>query len=151
MNDINYKKALCQVDYILQNTDKELVNNLPVSFLLWIKENKLVNYVVKITNNISLEEQQLLPETEAILSLIFRKYWATNEEKQSFKEKDKKEFMDIENNKKKLYPSDIKLMLENRIQNYNPYSKNNSLIKVNKKITLFRKIINKIKSFFIKY
>lgn len=151
MNDINYKKALCQVDYILQNTDKELVNNLPVSFLLWIKENKLVNYVVKITNNISLEEQQLLPETEAILSLIFRKYWATNEEKQSFKEKDKKEFMDIENNKKKLYPSDIKLMLKNRIQNYNPYSKNNSLVKVNKKITLFRKIINKIKSFFIKY
>lgn len=151
MNDINYKKALCQVDYILQNTDKELVNNLPVSFLLWIKENKLVNYVVKITNNISLEKQQLLPEAEAILSLIFRKYWATNEEKQSFKEKDKKEFMDIENNKKKLYPSDIKLMLKNRTQNYNPYSKNNSLIKVNKKITLFRKIINKIKSFFIKY
>lgn len=148
MDNINYMKALCEVDDILSNTDESLINMLPISFIKWIKENKLRSYKTEIKNDIPLGSQKLQPETEAIIALIFRKYWSNDEEKNIFDKKDKKEFIELENETSKIYPSDTKTIFNNRKDIKKIPNQNASLDVIKTKTNIFRVIINKIKSFF---
>lgn len=75
MKDENYKNALKEVYDILQNTDEELVAKIPQKFLDFVKENMNREYISNIDYNIEIDNQKLLPETEAILSLIYKSYW----------------------------------------------------------------------------
>lgn len=150
MSDLNYKKALCEVDDILENTDKSLIDMIPISFLKWIKDNKLKDYKTLIKNDIPIEKQELQLETEAIISLIFRKYWSTDEEKREFAEKDKEEYLTEEELKRQQYTVDLKEMLKNtrKKEVTEMEQESNALIEVKKEEGIFRKIINKIKSLF---
>ena len=49
------------------------------------------NYKTNIRIDVDIDKQKLSKETEAILALIYRSYWATDEEKNEFKEKKIKE------------------------------------------------------------
>ena len=91
MTNQSYEMALTEVDEILSNTDIQLVNKIPIAFRNLIKENKSKDYKPSIDKNKPIDQQNLLKETEAILSLIFRSYWATDEEKIELQEKDIKE------------------------------------------------------------
>ncbi len=84
MIDNIYQNALKETYDILQNTDSELINKVPTKFISFLKNNMNVNYTTNIDDNISISQQTLLPETEAILALIYRSYWSTEEEKKSF-------------------------------------------------------------------
>lgn len=87
--DWNYEIALTEVDEILNFTDTELVNKIPVNFRKFIEKNKNRDYKPNITPGIPISEQVIKKETEAILSLIFRNYWATEEEKRELEKNDK--------------------------------------------------------------
>lgn len=87
--DWNYEIALTEVDEILNFTDTELVNKIPVAFRKFIEKNKNKDYRPNITPGIPISEQVIKKETEAILSLIFRSYWATEEEKRELEKNDK--------------------------------------------------------------
>ncbi len=87
--DWNYEIALTEVDEILNFTDTELVNKIPVAFKKFIEKNKNKDYKPNITPGIPISEQVIKKETEAILSLIFRSYWATEEEKRELEKNDK--------------------------------------------------------------
>jgi hypothetical protein len=89
MMDWNYEIALTEVDEILNFTDTELVNKIPVAFRKFIEKNKNKDYRPNITPGIPISEQVIKKETEAILSLIFRSYWATEEEKRELEKNDK--------------------------------------------------------------
>lgn len=89
MMDWNYEIALTEVDEILSFTDTELVNKIPIAFRKFIEKNKNKDYKPNITSGIPISEQVLKKETEAILSLIFRNYWATEEEKKELEKTDK--------------------------------------------------------------
>ena len=84
MIDNVYKNSFKEVYDILQNTDKELVHKIPKNFMDFIKNNMDTNYKTNIDPNIEIDKQTLLKETESILSLIYRSYWATNQEKNEF-------------------------------------------------------------------
>lgn len=75
MKDENYKNALEEVYDILQNTDEELIQKIPQKFLNFVKENMNQEYISNIDYNAEIDKQKLLPETEAILSLIYKSYW----------------------------------------------------------------------------
>lgn len=75
MKDENYKNALKEVYDILQNTDEELIQKIPQKFLNFVKENMNQEYISNIDYNAEIDKQKLLPETEAILSLIYKSYW----------------------------------------------------------------------------
>ncbi len=143
MVDNAYKNAFKEVYEILQNTDDELVNKVPKKFVAFLKDNMNVEYQTSIDKNVDIDKQLLLPETEDILSLIYRSYWATEEERIEIYNKDKKELTEIEENKKNKY-KDINDIFAKR-KNINNVTIDNSLAIIQKESfvkRLFKKILN---------
>ena len=65
-------------------TKKSDVDKIPKSFIGFLKEN--CSNTFKITNDYSkpLIELKLRPKTEALLGLIYLKYWSNGEEQKKF-------------------------------------------------------------------
>lgn len=115
----------------------------------FIKDNMNSNYKTRIDRNVDIDKQKLLTETEAILSLIYRSYWATDEEKQKFTIKDQNEFIEKEKNKKEEYQGrNIYQIFEER-KNINKITIDNNLIVV-KKENFIKRCFYKILSIFKK-
>ncbi len=107
MIDVMYQNALAEVEEILQNTEEELVDKIPNKIRQFIRENKSQEYITNIANDKPLNEQNILPETQALLALIYRSYWATEEEKQEFAQRDSRELEQEEKAKQELYSNNI--------------------------------------------
>lgn len=107
MVDIMYQNALSEVEEILQNTEEELVSKIPNRIRQFIRENRNQEYRLNITNNEPLDKQKILPETQELLALIYRSYWATEEEKKEFAYTDSIELKKEEEAKQNLYSSNV--------------------------------------------
>lgn len=138
MIDNTYKNAFKEVYVILENTDETLLSKIPNKFIDFLKTHMNSNYKTNIKNNIRIDKQPLLKETEAILALLYRSYWASDEEKKSFSKVKKKE-----NNFK-----DINDIFEKR-KNINAVTIDHDLMVVPKE-NFINKLIQKIKSIFKK-
>ena len=115
MIDEIYKNSFKEVYDILENTEEDLLSKIPDSFMNFIKNNMNVDYKTSINLNETIDKQHLLKETEAILSLIYRSYWATDEEKNEFAKKDNLDFIKEEEQKKEQYQGkDIYKLFEER-------------------------------------
>lgn len=147
MIDNLYKNAFKQVYEILQNTDTELVKKIPAKFIEFLQNNMNTDYQTNIDNNIDIDKQVLLPETEDILALIYRSYWATDEEKQEFSDKDKQELEKIKENIKSEY-KDITEIFQKR-KNINNFTLDNSLVVIPKE-NFIQKLLKKILNIFKK-
>ena len=143
MVDEVYQNALKEVNDILENTDEKLVNKIPIKFIEFIKTNMNKNDITNINPEIEIDKQKLLGETESILSLIYRTYWATDEEKKEFSEKDLKELLDKEVEKKGKYKGRDVNELFNKSKKINENSSNNNMLIV-KKEGIIKRIFNKI-------
>ena len=100
----------------------------------------------------SINEQDLLHETKTILSLIYRDYICTPEERKMLIEKDKIKIEKEEELLKQKYNIDFKKIKENKEYcnlNNPEKSSNVSLVEI-KKEKWYVKIINKILDFFKK-
>ena len=149
MIDDIYKKSFKEVYDILKNTDKELLAKIPTKFINFIKNNMDVNYQTNIKTDLQIDKQKLMKETESILSLIYRSYWATDKEKREFASKDQQEFFEIEEKKKAEYiGKDIYQIFEER-KNINQITIDNNLMVVEEK-SVFRKFLEKILGIFKK-
>lgn len=71
-----YNEAYTEIYYILKNMDIEYVSKIPTEIIDLIKENRAKNYNVTIDANIPLEIQKIKPETKAILSVLYNKFWS---------------------------------------------------------------------------
>lgn len=145
MIDNLYKNAFKEVYVILQNTDTELVEKIPSNFVKFLQNNMNIDYQTNIDTNIDIDKQALLTETEDILALIYRSYWATDKEKQEFFEKDKKDLKMIEYNKKSEY-KDISEIFEKR-KNINNLTLDNSLAIIPKE-SFIQKLLRKLLKLF---
>lgn len=105
MND-NYPKAYKEVIEILKYVPKESVDKIPKEMLETFKIKMDNNYKFKIDFNKSFEEQEILEETKAILSNIFRDYWATPYQKERIIAKEKYDRQKIEQEKAEKYNPD---------------------------------------------
>lgn len=143
MIDNVYTNAFTEIYYILQNTEEQLLNKIPNKFMQFIQNNMNKSYNFKIQKDIPIDEQSLLKETEAILSLIYRSYWATNEEKIAIINNDKQEFLEGNENQKF---KDIYEVFEHR-KNINTVTIDNNLMIIPKE-NFIKKLLNKIKSVF---
>ena len=77
MPDNIYANAFKEVDIILKNTDIDLIKKIPNKFLQFIESNMNNDYKSNIDLDIPIDKQHLLKETDAILALIYRSYWAS--------------------------------------------------------------------------
>lgn len=84
----NYPKAYTEVIEVLNYVPRESVNKIPSSVLETLGAKCDKNYDFKIDTSKSFEEQELLEETKAILTNIFRDYWATQEQRTAIVKKE---------------------------------------------------------------
>lgn len=148
-----YKKALCDIDLILNYIDKKEKNKVPLKLQKFIHDNKLEGYESNIDVKVPIESQQLTEETRAFIAMLYLKYWSsTEEEKLELQRK-------IHNNELK-YQEELheKYSVDNIFNNTNKVStnveKNDNVISnentqlIEYKESFIKKIFNKIKQFF---
>lgn len=143
MVDKKYQIALKEVNDVLENTEEILVNKIPRKVIEFIKKYMDSSYENKIEEGKELKRQNLLPETEAILSLLYRSYWATEEEKIEIIKRDKIEL------EKEQERQNIEKILENKRNQKKDINIEKQLMIIEKK-SLLTKILDKIKTIFKK-
>ena len=132
-----YKHGLAEVDEILKFADEESINKIPEKFMTFIKENKS-DYKASIDPDKDLKDQDLLYETKVILSVLYRDYWASKEEREQLAAEEKMELQKVEEEKKEKYK------YEDLFRNKQDETGTDLIIKE----SMIAKILNRIKSFF---
>ena len=77
-----YKNAYTEVYEIIKQLDEEEYNKIPSEVIKAIEENRNTEYEFDLDEDIELKDQELLPETKAILFNLFRDYLSTAEQKE---------------------------------------------------------------------
>lgn len=145
----NRKKAYTEVYKILQKLNEEEYNKIPPEIIKSIKINRDEKYNYELDSTLTLKEQTMLPETKAILFNIFRDYLATPEQKSKIIRTQNQKRLENELRKQKIYNSDIfaNKQKDNVVQNN---STNKSMQIIEKEENIFKRIINKIRTLFMK-
>ena len=145
----NYACAYKEVIEVLKYTKREDVNKIPKSRILLWRINMNKDYDFKIDTTKTLEEQNLSKEAKAIIANIFKKYWATDYQKERIEAKEKYDIEQMEKEKYQKYnPDDIFKNRKQTIQQEEVASKTASMVEYRE--PLFKRILNKIKNVFNK-
>ena len=143
----NRNNAYTEVYTILQHFNEEEYNKIPPEVINAIEENKNEEYEYELDDELELKDQPMLPETKAILFNLFRDYLATPEQKAKIIRMQSEARQKNELKKQQMYNTDVFASRKNK-----NFSKpdNETMQVVEYKESFFKKILNKIKSFFIK-
>lgn len=145
----NYACAYKEVIEVLKYTKREDVNKIPKSRILLWRINMNKDYDFKIDTTKALEEQNLSKEAKAIIANIFKKYWATDYQKERIEAKEKYDIEQMEKEKYQKYnPDDIFKNRKQNIQQEEVASKTVSMVEYRE--PLFKRILNKLKNIFNK-
>lgn len=141
MLELKYRNAFKEVDEILKYTDIDLVNKIPKKFINFLRENMNNEYEFYVQEGLSLNKQNLSEEASSTFALIYRDYWATEEEKEEFRKKDEEE--------RKLKEEKIEHIFDKKDKEMTVEKKNNQLIKIERK-SFIKRLFLKLESFFFK-
>ena len=144
----NRKNAYTEVYTILQELNEEEYNKIPPEVVEAIKVNRNEEYEYELDDELELKEQPMLPETKAILFNLFRDYLATPEQKAKIIRMQNEERQKNELKKQQRYNTDV---FANRQEKDISQEKNEEIQIVKYKENLFKRILDKIKRFFIRY
>lgn len=139
-----YANAYTEVLAILKHISKEDYDKIPENKLelFRINANKEYNFVYNPEK--TLDDQNICKRAKAIIVILFRDYWATSEQKEKIIKKQKNDRLILEEQKKLLYD------VENIFKKKSYANEKVNKIIVHKE-NIFKKWINKIKSFFKLY
>lgn len=142
----NYSKAYKEVIEILNFVPKESVEKIPKTMIDTFKTKMDKNYEFKVDINKSFEEQNLLDETKAIFANIFRDYWATQDQQERIKAKEKYDRQKLEEEKRGKYKHEDIFKKE---ENLFDKTKDNSNLSIEvKKEKFYEKIIRFFRKLF---
>lgn len=102
----NYAKAYNEVIEILKRIPESDKEKIPKEIYQALEDNMDKEYLFKLEQDKNFEEQELLTETKAILTIFYRDYWATPEIKAKILAKQANELIKIEQEKKIKYNSE---------------------------------------------
>lgn len=141
MISVKYSEAAVEVLDILKYTREEDVKKIPKKFMEFLENNKSKSYIANLDYTKDIKDMNLRPETEALLGLIYMKYWANEEEKLKFEDKIKKNEI--------AYQEELnaKYSVDNLFKQKDFYNKE-ELPTLIKQKTFLQKIIDKIKNIF---
>ena len=139
----NRRNAYKEVFIILQDLNEEEYNKIPPEVISVIKENMNEEYEFYLDGELGLKDQLILPETKAILFNLFRDYLATSEQKEKIIKMQNEERQKSELKKQQQYNANV-------FQNKTKENINQSKELIEYKENIFIKLINKIKSWFVK-
>ena len=139
----NRANAYTEVYTILQDLNTEEYNKIPPEIIKAIEENMNEEYEYELDEDLELKNQPMLPETKAILFNLFRDYLATSEQKEKIIKMQNEERQKSELKKQQQYNANV-------FQNKTKENINQSKELIEYKENIFIKLINKIKSWFVK-
>ena len=143
----NRKNAYAEVYTILQELNEEEYNKIPPEVIKTIEANRNEEYEYELDDELDLKDQPMLPETKAILFNLFRDYLATPEQKAKIIRMQNEARQKNELKKQQMYNTDI---FANKPKKNLAENSNETMQIVEYKESIFKRILNKIKSFFIK-
>ena len=143
----NRKNAYTEVYTILQELNEEEYNKIPPEVIKTIEANRNEEYEYELDDELELKEQPMLPETKAILFNLFRDYLANPEQKTKIIRMQNEERQKNELKKQQMYNTDL---FANKPKKNVTENNNETIQIVEYKGSIFKSILNKIKSFFIK-
>ena len=82
MNNEKYAKAYTEVVEIISHFPKEEYEKIPEEKIEFYKNNMDKNYIFKINPDIDLAEQNISKEANAIIIMLYKEYFATEEQKE---------------------------------------------------------------------
>ncbi len=142
-----YKDAFSEVYTILGFLEDEELKKIPSNVISAIENNRNLNYIYEMNEDVDLFKQPMLLETKAILFNLYRDYLATPEQRKKIIKIQNEERQRKDKEKREKHnPNGI---FENRQSNFKNVPENKSIIEV-KKENFIEKIIRKIKSKFNK-
>ena len=104
--DDKYNLACTEILEILKYLPKEDLRKIPQKEIDFFENNKAKNYVFKFNEDLSFEEQSLLPETQTIIVQLYKDYFyfnkTENENVEANNSNIKYKFKPISNTKKEL-------------------------------------------------
>ena len=107
-NKLMYRKAYTELNELLKYLPKEQVKKIPRSIRQGIKSQMDVHHVFVVDPYKTLDEQDMLDETKALLVEIFERYLCEEEDRDRWKIYDKFCFDRIEELKREKYnPEDV--------------------------------------------
>lgn len=138
-----FAEASVELNEILKYLPIEMTNKIPIKVKKHFRKNAMLanNYKSKINSNDPLNEQNLNEKTKDLITILYRNYWCSEEERKE---------LDI-----KLLENDNQYEVELKERyNYNDiFNKNDDIIKevtenklIPVKESIFIKFLNKIKS-----
>ncbi len=147
MVDNKYTVAYSEVLEILKHIPIEDYNKIPKNEIELIEAYADNNYTFNYDTSKTLEEQNVSDITKAIIILLFRDYWATEIQRNKIIAKQNYDRMKLEEKKKEKYNVDIFKNRNNDKQKPNIEDTKEVMI-VEYKESIFKRIINKIKTIF---
>lgn len=137
----NIKKAYSEALVIINNLEPELYSKIPYGLISFFYRNKDNNYVANIDLTKSINEQNLLDETRALLAVIYRDYICSKEKRIKLLKEEEKYFQEKND---KLFD-----MFINKDTNAKDHKEDDDIqISENKEITIIKEnIYTRIKTF----
>ena len=151
MPDNTNKQVYSEIYDIIKHMDINIRAKIPLQFIKIIQANKDDNYKVNIDYTKNINNQKLLKETRAILSLIYRDYICTPEERKILIEVDKEKTKKERELLAEKYNPDNIFKTNKNIQNQKKKTilQENAIIEY-KENNFFKKIFDEVRHFFNK-
>ena len=103
MVSVEYANAYSEVLEILKYISKEDYEKIPNSKIELFETNQNKEYIFEYNSNKTLEEQNVSKRAKAIIGLLFRDYWATDEQKEKILRKQNYDRQILEEQKNSMY------------------------------------------------
>lgn len=145
MINIEYANAYSEVLEILKYISKEDYEKIPISKIQLFETNQNKDYIFNYNPNKTLKEQNVSKKAKAIIAILFRDYWATNEQKNKIIKKQTYDRQLLEEQKKGLY--DIENIFKKKSLESEIEIKEKATEMVVYRENIFKKIFNKLINF----
>lgn len=146
MVSVEYSEAIVEVLDILDNSEDSIVEKIPKKLIEFWQKNKSTTYKPNLDHSKSLKEMELKSKTKSLITMIYLNYLCDASEKDKIKSILKKNEEEYQQELKEIYNTDNifkKDVLEDVVKEN--VSESNVQI-AEYKDTMFKRIINKIKS-----
>lgn len=107
MVDIQYANAYTEVLEILKNISQEDYNKVSKGKINLFEHNANKEYIFNYDSTKTLEEQNVSKTARAIIAILFRNYWATDEQRNKIKAFQNNKRHQIEEENRQKYNTDI--------------------------------------------
>lgn len=148
INEAVLPKAYKEVIEILKYIPEIDYNKIPKYLIEKFEKDAEKDYNYNVTEFEDFDKQPMLKETKAILAVIFRDYWATEEQREIIRSNEKFDIRKNEEAKRNEYNPDDIFAKRREKDNIEEKSDNNNSLVIVEETSILKKILNKIKKFF---